>query len=405
MVTIGRTTTALLATVALTLGAGCASSPEIPEEEKAGKKQSYRSTQEEDGSSSSDTQKTSGQSSGNAQTNTQGTAQPGPPQGKGSSSGKKPSGPPEATGPVATVDGDPIPAKAFNEEIKKISKTGKFPPALLHRFKGRLIDRLVDQRLIDNAINKSSVEVSKKEVDKKLEEVRSEFDKAQNKKQSSDRDQGKRGRPTSLEKLAQKYGISSDELRNSIRRSIAIEKMLMDKGVELPTDKEVRKFYDNNPDKFSKPEQVHVRHILIKVKPGSGDKKWKKAKKKIDKIHKKATKDGTDFAKLAKKKSDGLSAKKGGDIGFISQKQFDKNFTKAAFALQKGQVSKPVKTRYGWHVIKLIERRKPETVPFEKVKPKLTKQLKNKRIHAKLKSYLKELRKKAEIKKHPENVE
>lgn len=396
MVTIERTTVAVAATLALTFSAACASSPDIPEE--SGEKNSYQSAND-DGDGSSSSSQAEGQ---NGKQNAGQANAPPAAQSKQGSSKKRPSGPPKATGPVATVDGEPIPAKAFNDEISKISKTGKFPPALLHRFKGRLIDRLIDQRLIDNAIENSSVEVQEKEVDKKLEEVRSQFDKAKKQKQTST---GKAGTAQSLEKLAQKYGISSDELRDSIRRSLAIEKLLLDKGVEKPTDKEVRTFYEENPDKFSKPEQVHVRHILVKVKPGSGDAKWKKAKKQIDKLHKKATNEGTDFAKLAEKKSDGPSAKKGGDIGFISKKQFDKSFTKVAFKLDKGQISEPVKTRYGWHIIKLVERRDPEQVDYEKIKPKLTKQLKNQRIHKKLKSYLKDLRKDAEIEKKPGNVE
>jgi len=405
MGTIGRTTTTLLATLAMTLGAACASSPEIPEEDESSETKSYRSAQSDDNASSD--QNSERQKQGQSQqgeSNAGRTAQPGGPAEGGGQSGNKPSGPPEATGPVATVDGEPISAEAFNEEIKKIAKSGKFPPAVLHRFKGRLIDRLIDQQLIDDAIANSSVDVADEEVDKKLEQVRSEFDQAQQQRQRQSSNQ-QRGKPQSLEQLAGQYGISSDELRKSIRRSIAIEKLLMGKGVEEPTDSEVRQFYDNNPDKFTKPEQVHARHILVKVEPGSGDAAWNEAKEKIEKIHDTATSDGTDFGELARDKSDGPSAKNGGDIGFISQKQFDENFTKAAFDLEKGEISEPVKTRYGWHIIKLVDRRESRTVPFEEVKGKLSKQLKNKRVHEKLQSYIEELRKDAEIKKHPENVE
>ena len=393
MLNIGRTTLTLLATLALTIGAACASSPDIPEESSE-KKNRYRSAESEESPDSGDSREKSGSKKRGKQA---GKGQSGAPMQTGQGSSK----PPKATGPVAHVDGDPIPAEAFNEEIAKISKTGKFPPALLHRFKGRLIERLIDQRLIDNAIDNSSVEVTEKEVDAKLDKVRKEFDAAKQQQGGST----KGAQPQSLEQLAGQYGISSDELRDSIRRSIAIEKLLLDQGVELPTDKEVKKFYEDNPDKFSKPEQVHVRHILLKVKPGAGDEKWKSAKEKIDKIHKQASKEETDFAKLAKKKSDGPSAKNGGDIGFIGKKQFDENFTKVAFELEKGEVSEPVKTRYGWHVIQLVERRASEKVPFEKIKPKLAEQLKNQRIHEQLKSYIKKLREDAEIEKHPDNVE
>ena len=398
MLNIGRTTLTLLATLALTIGAACASSPDIPEESSE-KQNRYRSAEAEEGSNASGNQNGGSKTKGK-----QGEpAAPGEGGAAMGASGQGSSNPPKATGPVAHVDGDPIPAEAFNEEIAKISKTGKFPPALLHRFKGRLIERLIDQRLIDNAIDGSSVEVTDKEVDAKLDKVRQEFDAAKQQQAGSTKTKG--AQPQSLEQLAGQYGISSDELRDSIRRSIAIEKLLLDQGVELPTDEEIKKFYDDNPDKFSKPEQVHVRHILLKVKPGAGDKKWKSAKEKIDKIHEKAKDEETDFAKLAKEKSDGPSAKNGGDIGFIGKEQFDKNFTKVAFDLEKGEVSEPVKTRYGWHVIQLVERRDSEKVPFEKIKPKLAEQLKNQRIHKQLKSYIEKLREDSEIEKHPDNVE
>ncbi len=408
---IGETTLAVLAALGLAAGTACASSPDIPEESSE-KDPSYRSAEsDESGGDSADgqNQQTQNQQSSGQTARAQGGQQPGGQQpaarrrGQPGGGQQQPSEPPEATGPVATVDGDPIPAEVFNDEIKKVAKTGKFPVPLLHKFKGRLIDRLIDQRLIDDAIEASSVEVSDKEVDDKLEQVRSQFDQAA-KQQSGQQGRGKR--PQSLEQVASQYGIGQDELRDSIRRSIAIEKLLVDKkDVEMPTDKEVRKFYDNNQKQFSRPEQVRVRHILVRVQPDAGDKAWKKARKKIGKIRKKATKDSTKFAKLAKDTSDGPSAKKGGDVGFIGREQFDKNFTDAAFDLEKGKISKPVKTKYGYHIIKLVDRREAETVPFEEVKDRLAKQLKNQRVHKQLQSYVKELRKDAEIEKHPDNVE
>ena len=190
-----------------------------------------------------------------------------------------------------------------------------------------------------------------------------------------------------------------------MRRSIAIEKLLVENGLELPTDEDVRKFYDDNQKKFTRPPQVHAKHILARVKPNAEKAKWDEAKKRVQKLRKKIVDDGAKFSKLAKENSDGPSAKKGGDVGFIAKKQFDKDFTDAAFKLEKNQVSKPVKTKYGWHLIKVVDRRESKTVPFEKVKARLAKQLKNRKIQKRLKSYIAQLRKEAEIEKHPENVE
>lgn len=313
----------------------------------------------------------------------------------GQAAGGQGGGAPKAVGPVAHVDGTPIPAEDFNEEIEKVSKTGRFPPQLLQKFKSRLIERLIDQHLVDRAIEQKEIEVSEKEVDDKLETVRARFDEAAR----------AQGTEQSLEKVAQKYGISDGELRDSVRRSIAIEKMLVEQGLELPDDSEVREYYENNKDKFTRPEQVRARHILAKVNPDADDETWEEAKKRIQKIRETATSDETDFAKLAEKKSEGPSAKNGGDIGYISREQFAPEFTKVAFEQKKGEISEPVRTKYGWHIIKTVDKRESKTLPFEKVQDKLAEQLKNKRVQKRLQSYLDELRQDAEIEKHPDNVE
>ncbi len=396
---IAETTLTIIAGLAVSLGAACASSSSDLPEEESGEERAYQSAQSgENDNASGDEQEGNSSSSSSG-----GAMQAGQPaagnQGQGGQN--QPSEPPEATGPIATVDGEKIPAEAFNDEIEKVSKTGKFPPPLLHKFKGRLIDRLIDQRLIDDAIDSASIEVSEEEVDKKLEQVRSEFDQAAEQSQG----QGQQ-RPGSLEQVASQYGIGEGELRDSIRRSIAIEKLLVEReDVELPTDKEVRKFYDENQKQFTRPDQVHVRHILVRVQPKADEATWKEAKDEIAELRKKVVEESTDFATLAKEKSDGPSAKKGGDVGFIGRDQFDENFTDAAFDLEKGDISEPVKTKYGWHIIELVDRRESKTVEFDEIKDRLTKQLKNKRVHEQLQSYVKKLREDAEIEKHPDNVE
>lgn len=360
------------------VAAACASTDESFSGDDSGETPDYQSTRDDAATQTDSTGSTSASGEAGRQ-----------------AAGGQGGGAPKAVGPVAHVDGTPIPAEDFNEEIEKVSKTGRFPPQLLQKFKSRLIERLIDQHLVDRAIEQKEIEVSEQEVDEKLETVRARFDEAAR----------AQGTEQSLEQVAQKYGISDGELRDSVRRSIAIEKMLVEQGLELPDDSEVREYYENNKDKFTRPEQVRARHILAKVNPDADDETWKEAKKRIQKIREKATSDETDFAKLAEKKSEGPSAKNGGDIGYVSREQFAKEFTDAAFELEKGEISKPVRTKYGWHIIKTVDKRDSKTLPFEKVQDKLTEQLKNKRVQKRLQSYLDELRQDAEIEKHPDNVE
>jgi peptidyl-prolyl cis-trans isomerase C len=369
----------------LAVASGCASSPDIPEQSKETKYQSARESGNESNSESGE---------GSLPT----TGAPGETQASSSSA----SGLPEATGPIAHVDGEPIPAERFNSEIQKVAKSKQFPPQLVRKFQSRLVDRLIDRALIDRAIEKASIEVEDEAIDEKLEEVRAKFEQRA-------KAAGKSVEGQSLEQLTQRLGISGDELRDSLRQSIAIEKLLVQRGLEMPTKKDVEAYYEKNKSKFKQSERVRARHILVRVKPKADKKTWKEAETKIQELHKKATaQDAPDFAELAREHSQGPRASKGGDLGFASRaqmKKMDPKFAETAFSMKKGEISKPIKTRYGWHVVKTVDHKKAEVVPFEKVRDKLEEKLRNQKVKKQLESYVKELRKKAEIEKHPDNIE
>lgn len=131
----------------------------------------------------------------------------------------------------------------------------------------------------------------------------------------------------------------------------------------------LRKSYDENVGQYAEPEQVRARHILIKVdpsQPGSDA----EAKKKIEEIAKEAA--TGDFGKLAQKYSDDTASKpQGGDLGFFSRERMVPEFATAAFALQPGKVSEPVKTDFGYHLIKVEERKAAHTKTFEEVQNEL----------------------------------
>ncbi len=302
---------------------------------------------------------------------------------------------PRATGPIATVNGKEIPADEFNVEIKRVMASG-MPPSLATQYKNTIVQKLVDRYLIDTAIAKEDIEITQEEVDAKLEEVRAEFAASM---QAS-------GKNVSLEMLVKQLGISEQELRESVEQSIAIEKVLEKRGMETPTDEEVRAFYDENAEeKFTMPEQVRVRHILVSVERGAEETAWNEAKSRAETIRKEAIQEGADFAKLAEEKSEGPSAAQGGDLGFIPRGKTVPEFENAAFGLEKGEVSEPVKSPYGWHVIRMVEKKDAETVAFDEIQERLTMQLKGQRIKEKLDEYLAELRSSAEITMHPENLE
>ena len=134
-------------------------------------------------------------------------------------------------------------------------------------------------------------------------------------------------------------------------------------------DTQVRAAYLANKDKYQAPEQAHVAHILIANQDDA------KAKAQIEKLRQEAA-SGADFAKLDKENSsDAGSALKGGDLGLIPRGQTAPEFEAAAFALGKpGELSPVIKTQFGYHIIKLIEKKPARTMALEEVKPQLEKQ-------------------------------
>ena len=128
---------------------------------------------------------------------------------------------------------------------------------------------------------------------------------------------------------------------------------------KLVTDDVLKKAYEKYKSGFKGEEEVRASHILVKTK--------KEAQDVIARLDK-----GEKFEVLAKKHSTGPSKAQGGDLGYFQRGQMVKPFAKAAYALKKGEHTKsPVKTQFGWHVIKLVDRRRKSAPPFAQVKAKL----------------------------------
>jgi len=122
------------------------------------------------------------------------------------------------------------------------------------------------------------------------------------------------------------------------------------------TDEEVRKAYEKEAGKVKPVERVRAKHILVSTR--------EEAEKVLKEL-----KAGAKFEDLARKYSKDGSKEFGGDLGYFTYEEMVPEFSKAVFALKKGQVSRPVKTDYGWHIIKLVDRKKVGARPFEEVAP------------------------------------
>ena len=138
-----------------------------------------------------------------------------------------------------------------------------------------------------------------------------------------------------------------------------------------PTEEELKQFYNERASLYVTPEERRTSHILISLGADATEEQIAAAKKKAEDLRKQIE-EGADFAKLAKEYSDDPgSAKQGGDIGFFGKDNLDPAYEEAMFKLKVGEVSEPVLSAFGYHIIKLDEIREQKAKPFEEVKPTL----------------------------------
>jgi peptidyl-prolyl cis-trans isomerase C len=154
------------------------------------------------------------------------------------------------------------------------------------------------------------------------------------------------------------------------RNKLLMEALLQSVAKSALNDAEMHKVYDDAVKQMGEEKEVHARHILFRA-PAGDEKAGKEAEDKAKAVEARLKK-GEDFAKIATELTEDPSGKaNGGDLGFFSKEQMVPEFSDAAFALANGQVSAPVKTQFGWHVIKVEETRAKPQPKFEEVKPQI----------------------------------
>ena len=138
-----------------------------------------------------------------------------------------------------------------------------------------------------------------------------------------------------------------------------------------PDEEELKRYYEEQRQAFTTPEQRRIRHILIAVPENADEKAKQKAREKAESIRQRLLA-GEDFAKLAREYSDDPGTKaKGGDLGFLRRGVLDKTFEKVAFSLPGGEISEPVETRFGYHIIQVTDIKPGKVKPFEQVKDEI----------------------------------
>lgn len=245
----------------------------------------------------------------------------------------------------------------------------------------QVLDRLVDEELLFQEAKKLKMLAGKELVDAEIEKARAQFPT-----------------PEAFKEALAQNQLNEGTLRAVFVRNLSIQALVeqsVAKDVAI-SDAEVHDFYTGNKDQFDSPEQARARHILVTVAEEADEKTRQAAKAKADDLLVQL-KGGANFEELAKKNSDCPSAPQGGDLGFFGHGQMVPEFDTAAFALKPGELSGVVTTKFGYHIIRLEEKKDAGKVPEPEVAPKIREYLASQKTGAAVEQKLKSLREKAKI--------
>ncbi len=300
--------------------------------------------------------------------------------------------------PIIKVNGSAITENMFKETLEQSytlsgqGEKGEQTDELKNKFiylihKNRVINDLITRELIKQQAQKRQLKVEETEIDDVIDNIAKSMG-------------GKERFKASL--------VLNKIDENTFRKNIKIDllkKKLVDNltGGTKITDKEIKEFYEKNKEeKFRHDEEVRASHILIsaseaeiinQIKAENTDKelpkeemeakvkqRLKKVKEKAKDIYKELKNNPDKFAEYAKQYSeDPASASKGGDLGFFSRKEMVDEFSEAAFSTKPGKLSDIVKTRFGYHIIKVVDRKEKGITPLDEIKPHIERYLEGKK--------------------------
>jgi peptidyl-prolyl cis-trans isomerase C len=204
--------------------------------------------------------------------------------------------------------------------------------------------------------------------------------------------------PEAYSKQLAAIGITQKDLRNEMASALRMEKLLQKHvgEIEEPTEDEVQSFYKENRERFKQPEMVRASHILIKTEPEESQPertaKRLEAAKLLGQIQ-----NGADFGRLASQHSACPSKERGGDLGYFERGRMVKPFEEAAFSLNAGEISDLVETQFGYHIVKVTDKKQESTAPLEMAKDDISDFLKDRKREQAVKAYTDTLRAEATI--------
>jgi peptidyl-prolyl cis-trans isomerase C len=278
---------------------------------------------------------------------------------------------------LARVNGEPVTKVDLDRMIKnmELGANQQIPAERRDEVLRQALDQLVTYTVLLQETRARQVTVSEADIDGNLKQMRSQFPNEE-----------------AFNKALSARGLTVEKLRSDTRIDMSIGRMMEAEMARqpLPSDAQVREFYDKNPDRF---ETARASHILFKVDEKADEATKKKVLAQAQAVLKQV-KGGADFAALAKKHSADGSAQQGGDLGVFNKGQMVPAFDAAAFSMLPGQISDIVTTQFGYHIIKVTDR-KP--VPFDQVSTKIKEFLIEQQKRERAQAFIDSLKQKAKI--------
>ncbi len=289
---------------------------------------------------------------------------------------------------VAVVNGVVITRDQYDKELQvhleRVSRQGKqISDDRMAELKKEILEGLIEREVLYQESRKADIKIDDQKVNDQLAGIRKRF-------QSEEE----------YEKALKSMNLTEAEIKIQIQRGLAIRELIDIKVANkiVITDEETKAYYDANPQFFQQPGQVKASHILIKVEPTADEAKKAEARKKITEVQQKL-KDGGDFAALAKEYSEGPSSARGGDLGYFKRGQMVKPFEDAAFSMKTNEVSDLVESRFGYHLIKVYDKKPEQTLAYADVKDKIAQRLKQEKVQKDATQYVENLTKSAKVEK------
>ena len=280
---------------------------------------------------------------------------------------------------AARVNGEGITRARLQSSVDTTARLGygnMTQPDAYKRVQRQVLDQLIAQELLWQEAKRKGFVATPAEVDQAIAQLRQNYDN-----------------DVAYQLELERNGFTPETYREDLKRQMSVWHWAQETFTDAVTvsDEDIHEFYVANPNRFRQPEQVKARHVLINVATDADEATVEAARQAIEKILAEA-RAGADFAELARQHSEGPTAPRGGDLGIFSRGQMVKPFEDAAFALQPGEISDVVRTRFGFHVIKVEARRDAQIVSEAQAAPSIREYLGSEKLTDAVEQSLEELK-------------